>query len=812
MVTETVASPNPRFGMQAPLDSRVTRMMPSGLASITTATQTAVLDDPGNPATLRFLIDSIQTNGNLFTRSVDWSQRLVTELTPEGRVTSSRFDTLGRVIEFRTPGLATITTTFDSAGRLATATQGGRVMQYRYGANGRLERSIRPLGMERRFAYDSAGRVVSAQGPGGVVAGFAYDGAGRRTGVTLPGGQQYGYSYDSAGHLQSYTAPAVDGQTAVGSYTYDLAGRRTSFTRPDSSVVRFVYDETGRMEAITHADGQVAMAYYPLSGLPKRLSTNGDADAIAFSYDGPLLTSTRVTGLVAGTVGFGYDADLRVTSLTVNGQPLYIQHDRDGLLKQVGGLTLDRAPQTGVLLGTTLLGVSTRAAVDSFGAALADSAWAGEHQLLTYELARDSLRRVIAKHEIVDGVELAFGYTYDDAGRLHEVRRDGVVVVVYEYDANGNRKRKTGPGSIVTGTYDARDRLIAYGDAQYTFGASGELQTKVTGTDSTAYHYDALGNLLSVALPDGRRIEYVVDAMSRRIARKVNGVVVRRFLYGDGPNPQAEVDAAGSVTTRYVYGEYGNVPAYMERGGTTYRLLTDQLGSVRLVVNASSGVIAQRIDYDEFGRVVADSNPGFQPFGYAGGLYDADTRLVRFGARDYDPETGRWTAPDPLGLRGGDENLYAYVSNAPLSASDPTGLEVDCAYSQSTGMLLCVTEDGQVKKFPGNYSGGGKDNIGKNKPDMENVSNVGPIPRGMYTIEDCYTGDTAKYGPKSTEMGQPVLSLIPDEDNNMAGREGGFLIHGDNKKHTASEGCIILPPEVRKWIQKNGGGDLEVVR
>jgi RHS repeat-associated protein len=72
---------------------------------------------------------------------------------------------------------------------------------------------------------------------------------------------------------------------------------------------------------------------------------------------------------------------------------------------------------------------------------------------------------------------------------------------------------------------------------------------------------------------------------------------------------------------------------------------------------------------------VLDTNPGFQPFGFAGGLYDADTGLVRFGARDYDPEVGRWTAKDPLLFDGGDTNLYAYGVNDPVNNQDPRGEE-----------------------------------------------------------------------------------------------------------------------------------------
>jgi RHS repeat-associated protein len=149
--------------------------------------------------------------------------------------------------------------------------------------------------------------------------------------------------------------------------------------------------------------------------------------------------------------------------------------------------------------------------------------------------------------------------------------------------------------------------------------------------------------------------------MNRRVGKKVNGSLVQGLLYRDALRPVAERGPGGSLVATFVYGSKPNVPDYVRKGGVNYRILSDPIGSVRLVVNASSGAVVQRLDYDEFGRVTQDTNPGFQPFGFAGGLQDPDTKLVRFGARDYDPETGRWTTKDPIRFAGGDANLYGYV-------------------------------------------------------------------------------------------------------------------------------------------------------
>ena len=168
----------------------------------------------------------------------------------------------------------------------------------------------------------------------------------------------------------------------------------------------------------------------------------------------------------------------------------------------------------------------------------------------------------------------------------------------------------------------------------------GDCCQRLPGGQTTSYQYDELGNLTSVSLPGDPQIDYLIDGSNRRIGKKVDGVLVQGFLYQNSLNPIAELDGAGNVVSRFVYASRANVPDYLIKGGTTYRIIADHLGSPRLVIDAATGAVAQRMDYDEFGRVLLDTSPGFQPFGFAGGIYDRETGLVRFGARDYDAEIG----------------------------------------------------------------------------------------------------------------------------------------------------------------------------
>jgi len=109
------------------------------------------------------------------------------------------------------------------------------------------------------------------------------------------------------------------------------------------------------------------------------------------------------------------------------------------------------------------------------------------------------------------------------------------------------------------------------------------------------------------------------------------------------------------------------------RGTQTLRVFTDLLGSPRLVVDVDTGNVVQEISYDEWGNATVVSGAGVQPLGFAGGLYDVDTGLVHFGARDFDPRIGRWLSKEPI-KTSGVLNLYEYAGGDPLNGADVDGL------------------------------------------------------------------------------------------------------------------------------------------
>jgi len=689
--------PDPRWGMRVPVSSNVTVTTPGGKIHTTTSQRTVTLADPANLLSLLTFTSTETINGRVFSGSYNATSRTFTQTSPTNRSTTVTVDALGRPLQQQLTGVDPINYAYDSRGRLETITQGAgataRTFGFTYNASGFLETNTAPLNQVLRFNYDAAGRVVQKVQPDSQIVGVGYDTNGNPTSVTPPGRPAHAFGYNPLDLISSYTAPDVGPGSDDTVSTYNSDRQLTRIALPSGENLDLSYDGAlGRLINVTLPRGQVSYTYNATSG---NLISIGAPDAtLSYTYDGSLLTRTTWAGAISGDVGRSYDNDFRLVSQTVNStNAIAFQYDNDGWLTGAGNLTVTRDPQAGRITGTTLGSVTDSFGYNSFGEMTSYHAAFNGSTVYDVGYTRDALDRTTVKTETLSGVTDTFEYGYDPAGRLLQVRKNGVPVSDYTYDSNGNRL--SGPNAIPTFAYDNQDRLLSFGSQSFTYTANGALATKTNGTSVTTYRYDELGNLTQVILPTGTQIDYLLDGQNRRIGKKVDGTLQRGYLYAGKLKILAELDPSNNVVSRFVYATSANVPAYMIKGGTTYRIITDSLGSPRIIMDVSTGALLQRMDYDEFGNVMLDTNPGFQPFGFAGGLYDPDTKLVRFGARDYDAAAGRWTSKDPLDFAGGDTNLYGYVLADPVNSIDAAGLARDTVSATCPEQPLVCKELGK---------------------------------------------------------------------------------------------------------------------
>ena len=392
-----------------------------------------------------------------------------------------------------------------------------------------------------------------------------------------------------------------------------------------------------------------------------------------------------------------YTPELWIGSLGYAGATEAMGYDGDGLLTKAGAFTIGRDSGNGlpktVSDGTFRLtrGFNGHGEIESLESTVGGSG-------VSVSLTRNPDGRIARKSETVAGASHILNYTYDGLGRLRTVTRDSVLVEEYRYDANGNRTYQMNLDLGITGrqfTHSVEDHTLTAGPITFEFDQDDRIAARIEGSQTTEYAYATTGELLGVRLPDGTEYAYIHDPLGRRIAKLVNGVIVERYLWSGPTTLLAVYDGSNRLVQRFRYAD-GRMPFAMDMGAATYYLHYDQVGSLRLVT-ASSGAVVKRIDYDSFGTILADSNPAFAvPFGFAGGLHDRDTQLVRFGVRDYLPEIGKWTAKDPIGFDGGDSNLFGYVSNDPVNFSDPEGLRIF-----GTGKLLGWATKWAAKKIGG---------------------------------------------------------------------------------------------------------------
>ncbi|GAC1460231.1 MAG: hypothetical protein NVS2B14_02100 [Chamaesiphon sp.] len=268
-------------------------------------------------------------------------------------------------------------------------------------------------------------------------------------------------------------------------------------------------------------------------------------------------------------------------------------------------------------------------------------------------------------------------YTYDATDQLTGANHSYQGAEAYNYDANGNRTN--------TGYQTGVDnQLLSDGKYNYSYDGEGNRtsRTQIATGNVTEYTWDYRNRLARVVDKDAsgnviKQVDYTYDFNDRRIAKAVkigsNPAQGERFVY-DGDNIALTFDGNGTLTHRYLYGPMvDQILADENTQGQVLWALADNQGTVRDLVD-SSGTVTNHIKYDSFGNIISQTNPNIDfGYGYTGREFDKETGQYYYRTRYYSSTVGRFLNEDSLGFDAGDANLYRYVGNSPLNATDPSG-------------------------------------------------------------------------------------------------------------------------------------------
>ncbi len=470
-------------------------------------------------------------------------------------------------------GFHDTTYAYDDEGRIASVSVGAedqpdqaRTVSYAYDTRGNLAAVTDALDRTTSFAYDSVDQLTAITRPDGTSVRFAYDANGNMTLLTTPMTQEdHSYAYNSVDRPVSYETPLEN----LYGYAYDKDRRLTSVTAPSGAQISYVYTD-GLLERISTPEGDIDYTY-SCPGKVAQITFSGQA--VAYTWDGPLLTSRTLSGDLAAAISYTYDDNLQLASMTYAGAETAFERDADDLLTKAGNCSITRSAENGSVeaISDTDAGGSFSATfgLNGFGELETQLTQVNGTDIFSLSLQRNKGGQIIAKTEVIDGETTAYSYAYDDLGRLLEVRANETLVEQYMYGGNGWRIWEYNSRRGITDrtfSYDAEDRLLTAGDSTYAYDADGYLQTKTTADGVTTYTYDTRGALRAVALPDGRTIEYTIDPLGRRIAKKIDGIVSEKYLWQGLTRLLAVYDGSDVLKYRFQYAG-GRMPASVETDG-----------------------------------------------------------------------------------------------------------------------------------------------------------------------------------------------------------------------------------------------------
>nr|ART38311.1 G285 [uncultured bacterium] len=548
--------------------------------------------------------------------------------------------------------------------------------------------------------HDAAGNVLTRTDARGVTLTTTYDALNRPLSETWSSGETASYTYDAAPGCSVGIGRLCQVQDSAGqtTYAYDAHGRLTSETRTEAGITHttgYTRNGAGRLLATALPTSENLTLTRDSAGRVTALAAGAQTLAQALTYD----AAGALTGQALGngiTETATYDADGQRSAQAHSG-------GSSGGAEATG----DDIPTLGewgaILLGSVLLSILARRSRRTpglIGGLLL--VLAGVIGLLPDARASDAT------------------YTYDVNGNI--LTRSVPDTTTYSYDALDRLTREQGPVITQTFGYDGGANRTSDGVGPYVYAPNSNRLTSrpqgpvtldgaghTTAQAGFSYTWDGPGRLKTVSLSGTLLATYHYDHRHRRTRKETTaaapqGAATVLYTYDDNDHLLAETDATGPIRS-YVWRD--DTPVAQIEHRPTRKVLyleTDHLGTPTAARN-EAGVLVWRWEADAFGSTLPDEDPDGD--GQAttvnlrlpGQVFDPESGLHYNQARYYDPTSGRYLSPDPIGLAGG-VNTYLYANANPLRYSDPLGL--DAIFVHYVGYPVAVPGNMSV---PAGHSG-----------------------------------------------------------------------------------------------------------
>jgi RHS repeat-associated protein len=643
-------------------------------------------------ALTRYEYDS---HGNLITRILanrdrvrfeyDYWGRCAREHMPDGRTLSFSYSDAGRMTRVQESLGRVITYEYDGLGYVTAVTPpDGQTTRFEYAGHGWLTNVVWANGDRREWRYNREGWLVSLTNEKGELHEWERDGAGRLVGERSFNGAVHKYTLDMMGFMT-----ALEDESGVTTFERNVLGQILKRVAPDESETAMGYDVRGQLAAVSLGTVKVEFDRDPTGAvLRERHAFDGRTYEVASVRD-PAALRTAVRTSLGLDLRMQRDAMGEVTEL----------RDTQGVV--VG---FERAPN----------GRPLRRHLSKGGVIVDD--YDGAARLVRRQVVPPNGRPIAGEQEPewIGGappgtVYKAYGYSPIDEITSVTTAADGTTEFEYDVRRHVTKRRHAGSeerwtadavanyyerDAEVTRTYLPGGRIAARGSTEYLWDDRGYLtekrRTLVDGRiERWRYEWNGSNLLAAVELPDERRVDFDYDAYARRVAKRVSkatlgggtNVLATTHYVWDGASLLHEVEIKGDEATparTYLFEETDKATpiAQRDQAGDWIHYVGDVNGAPDELVDGAGKVVGG-LRRSTFGA--ASPTPGSSvttPFRAPGQIADDDIGLHYNRYRYYDPETGHYISPDPIGIDGG-MNLYFFGPN-PVAWYDLLGWQHQC--------------------------------------------------------------------------------------------------------------------------------------